>query len=206
MLTNKSSLIVATAAFLLSSSALSASDLNGKGSAKDAGVFDAPASVNWGGFYLGAQAGYAIITSTYEDSPYGESFESPILGAIAGFDIARGRFVFGPFAEYTYITADEADDVTDWAAGFRAGYVVAPRTLVYGSIAYAQLSEDDEEVNGLRAGIGTEFALGGNIFADLKANYTWYDLEEDNDQADAGDLRVLGGIKLKFNSGIPGIN
>lgn len=201
----KTTIVAALAAALMSGGAYAA-DVYGKGSTKDSGdVFAAPGVVNWTGFYVGGQAGYAIITGTAEDSPYGESFESPILSAIAGFDIARGRFVFGPFAEYTYITADEAEDVTDWAAGIRAGYLVAPRTLLYASIAYAQLSEDEEEVDGIRAGIGTEFALGGNLFADLKANYTWYDLEEDNDRADAGDLRVLGGVKLKLNSGLGGV-
>lgn len=196
--------LAALAAALMSSGAYAA-DAFDKGSTKDAGIFSAPASVNWGGFYVGGQAGYAILTTTDEDSPYGESFESPILSAIAGFDIARGRFVFGPFVEYTYITADEAEDVTDWAAGVRAGVIVAPRTLLYSSIAFAQLSEDEEEVDGIRAGVGVEFALGSGIFADLKANYTWYDLEENNDRADAGDLRVLGGFKLKLNTGLGGV-
>jgi hypothetical protein len=121
---------------------------------------------------------------------------------MAGFDVARGRFVFGPFAEYTYITDDAAEDITDWAVGLRAGYVVAPRTLIYGSLAYATLGTDDDDVSGLRAGIGTEYALGGGLFADLKANYTWYDLEDHSDHADLGDLRVLAGIKLKLNAGV----
>lgn len=158
--------------------------------------------VNWSGFYVGGSAGYGIGTITYEDSPFGGSFESPVLSAMAGFDIARGRFVFGPFAEYTYITDDAAEEVTDWAVGLRAGYIVAPRTLLYGSLAYASLGIDDEDVNGLRAGIGTEHAIGGGLFLDLKANYTWYDLEDYSAYADLNDFRVLGGLKLKLNGSI----
>lgn len=192
--------ILAASFFALAASA-NASDLldglNDPAPAETQGVH-----VNWSGFYVGGYAGYGIGTLSLEDDPLGASFESPFLSAIAGFDIQRDRFVFGPFVEYTYITADEAEDITDWAAGVRAGVVVAPRTLLYGSLAYAQLSDDDsdESVDGLRAGLGTEFAVSGNVFVDTKVNYTWYDLEEDNDYYDAGDLRAMIGLKVKLNS------
>lgn len=183
----------------------SAADVYGRGeSTKDAPEYHEGRVVNWSGLYVGAQAGYGIGTITGEDSPIGLSFESPVLSAIAGYDIARGRFLVGAFGEYTYITDDLADDISDWAVGIRAGVVVAPRTLIYGSIAYAQLSADGSEdaVDGLRVGLGTEFALTNNLFVDTKVNYTWYDLEDANSYADAGDLRALVGLKLKLNSGL----
>lgn len=191
--------LFALTTLLLSSSAFAADVFSGDKSLKDDKNYASGDIVNWSGFYVGAQAGYGIATRTWEDSPFGESFESPILGAIAGYDISRGRFVFGAFGEYNYITADEAEDVSDWAVGLRGGVLLAPRTLLYTSVAYAHLSDDDDDVNGIRAAIGTEFALSGNLFADLKANYTWYDLDDANDIQDAGDLRVLGGMKLKLN-------
>jgi opacity protein-like surface antigen len=192
--------ILAASFFALAASSANASDLlDGLNEPAPQGT-----AVNWTGFYIGGYGGYGIGTYSGEDKPLGISFESPILSANAGFDIARDRFVFGPFVEYTYITADEAEDVTDWAAGVRAGVVVAPRTLLYGSIAYAQLSDDDESVDGLRAGLGTEFAISGNLFVDTKVNYTWYDLEELNDHYDAGDLRALVGLKIKLNGDLGG--
>ena len=157
-------------------------------------------SIDWSGGYISGYGGYAIGTGSLEDSPWGISFESSILSAQVGYDIVRGRFLFGPFAEYTYITDDAAEDVDDWALGARAGVIVTPSTLFYGSLAWAQLGDDDESLNGLRAGLGTEFAISDSLFIDTKVNYTWYDLEEDNDTFDAGDLRALVGLKIKLNS------
>ena len=192
----------ALAAFLSLSASAQASDIftpEGTYQQHDA---SAPARVNWTGFYLGGHVGYGIGTLSSDGSPVGLSFESPIISATAGFDFARDRFVFGPFAEYTYITADEAEDIDDWAVGVRAGIVVAPRTLLYGSAAYARLGDGGDGVDGLRAGLGTEFAVSDNIFVDTKVNYTWYDLEDANSLLDAGDLRALVGLKIKLNSGI----
>jgi opacity protein-like surface antigen len=58
MLSKKTSGIVAGVAILLASSSAFASDLNGKGSTKDAGIFAAPTTVNWTGLYIGGSVGY----------------------------------------------------------------------------------------------------------------------------------------------------
>lgn len=194
-------IFIALLVILFGASAVQAADVFGSSKDGPALLSDSP-ETKWGGLYVGAHAGYAIATMTAEDSPIGLSFESPVLVGSVGFDLARGNFVIGAFGEYSYITADEADEVSDWSAGLRAGVVVAPRTLVYASIAYAQLGIDDVDVDGIRAGAGVEFAITSNVFADLKADYTWFDLEEMNSYADAGGLRVLAGIKFKLNSSL----
>ena len=199
------SILALAAVFAVSAPALAADVYDGRTTPRDAysQPYSAPANANFGGLYLGAAVGYGIITESQDGSPFGRSFESPIVNGSVGFDTVRGNFVFGPFAEYTYITADEADDVDDWAIGVRAGVIVAPRTLLYASAAYAQLRGDEDSVDGLRVGLGTEFEATNGIFIDTKVNYTWYDVEDlPGPDVDVGDLRALVGLKLKLNSGI----
>jgi outer membrane immunogenic protein len=97
----------ATGLALLSTQAFGA-DL---GSMKDAAPPDAPA-LNWQGFYLGGHAG-GVWTEpkvtdkfTYIGDPTVEATlgsRNFIGGAQAGYNIQRGRFVFGPEADIGYL-------------------------------------------------------------------------------------------------------
>lgn len=72
-----------------------------------------------------------------------------IGGGRIGFDVARGKLLFGVFGDYNFTNMQtdvsiagvgnfglEKDD--EWSVGGRIGYIVAPRTLVYVLAAYTQ--------------------------------------------------------------------
>lgn len=83
----------------------------------------------------------------------GWNSDGGIGGGRIGFDYARGRLLFGLFAEYNISSMEgeaallpglpggmtfglEKDD--EWSVGGRLGYIVAPRTLAYVLAAYTQ--------------------------------------------------------------------
>jgi len=83
----------------------------------------------------------------------GWNSDGGIGGGRIGFDYARGRVLFGLFAEYNVSSMEgesallpglpggmtfglEKDD--EWSVGGRIGYIVAPRTLAYVMAAYTQ--------------------------------------------------------------------
>lgn len=83
----------------------------------------------------------------------GWNSDGGIGGGRVGFDYARGRLLFGLFAEYNVSSMEgesallpglpggmafglEKDD--EWSVGGRLGYIVAPRTLAYVLAAYTQ--------------------------------------------------------------------
>jgi len=177
------------------------------GSVKDGpSDFSSPAVVNWTGAYIQAQAGYAIFVEGYDGTDLGTSADVPVAGVRGGFDFARGRIVFGPFAEYNSIFSEDSTLESEWTIGGRLGLIVAPRTLVYGLLGYSHLTFDGSSVdslNGVKAGMGGEFAIAGNLFASLEATHTWYDLPDafPSDQ-NLDDTRVMAGIKLKLNSSL----
>lgn len=159
--------LAAMTATLMSSGAYAA-DVFGGGSTKDAPAFSETRVVNWTGFYIGGQAGYGksqhnldvirdeqVIQSI--DGLGGDGF---IGGGRVGFDVARGRFLFGLFGEYNWSNVKtefsnlslkgDGNDLKDndggyslekeneWSVGARAGVIAAPRTLVYVLAAYTQ--------------------------------------------------------------------
>lgn len=137
-----------------------ASDLNG--SLKDSPSFEAPAVVNWSGFYLGAQGGYGNANHEVSADAKGDGqtfnlidldgLNSPgfVGGVYGGADLMRGRFLVGALGGYTldnmstevsigngYVKGKlEKND--EWYVGGRAGYLVASKTLAYIGAAYVQ--------------------------------------------------------------------
>jgi outer membrane immunogenic protein len=179
----KASLLGLLTATLLSSTAFAADVYSGKDSMKDGVPFSDTKVVNWTGFYIGGQAGYGFANhelSIREHAPgsgEGEgaipSFNEEFLGLDGisstgfigggrlGFDIARGRFLFGVFGEYNFSNieselrivsgADQNGLIRDtftlekdheWSVGARAGVLVNPRTLAYVLAAYTQTQYD----------------------------------------------------------------
>lgn len=125
-------------------------------------------------------------------------------GGQIGFDISRGRFVFGLFGAYDLSTAETTVSLADteikaiekgdeWSVGARLGYIVAPRTLTYVLAAYTQSDfsfsgagdtkgvpngqTKDVTFDGLTLGGGIEFALTSNVFFGIEGTHTFYGKE-----------------------------
>jgi outer membrane immunogenic protein len=203
-------------------------------STKDNGISFAQSSVvNWTGFYIQGQGGW--VSGSHEPSlegPSGTLFsfdgiasDGAIGGARLGFDVARGPYLIGIFADYNWSNAEselkigsntvalfEKDD--EWTAGLRAGYIIAPRTLLYGLVGYTESGFDigsaSFDTQGITAGGGVEVNVGGGLALGLEASHTWYDdvtlssgggfsLEDELDET-----RILATLKLKLNGSLFG--
>lgn len=221
-------------ASLLSVVPANASDLFG-GSTKDpvtTGPSYSGGVVNWTGLYVGGQFGWLNANHNLFVDPVfdldGINSSGLVGGGRIGFDVARGRFLVGVFGDYNFTDAEtsleiggtgvtyEKDD--EWTLGVRAGYIVAPKTLLYALIGYTETGYDfvspfgdaSFDYDGVTGGVGIEFAAGGNVFLGLEATHTWYgdqtliagrgfDLEDDLDET-----RVMANIKFKLNSSVFG--
>src|SRR3989304_3867484 len=129
-----------------------------------------------------------------------------------GFDVQRGRFVFGVFGAYGFnnMEADGSGELSglgdfslekgdEWSVGGRAGILVNPRTLAYIMAAYTQTDYEltlhgsgDEATrsrettfSGVTVGGGVEFALTGNVFLGIEGTHTFYGKETIFDEYDA---------------------
>lgn len=234
-MTFKSSILVTLTATLLSSGAY-ASDLNG--SLKDGSSAESGGVVSWTGFYLGSRIGYGhanhdIQVESYQNGAEEIEAVAPLFGVNGldtsgltgggqiGFDMARGRFLFGVFGSYdlssaettvslagTEIKAIEKGD--EFSLGARLGYLVAPRTMAYVLAAYTQSEfsftgagdtagipngkTKDVTFDGLTVGGGVEFALTGNVFLGLEGTHTFYGEETIADFHD-NEERSRSGIR-----------
>lgn len=294
----RKTIVAALAAALMSSGAYAA-DAFDKGSTKDAGIFSAPAVVNWGGIYIGGAVGYGNANhelslrdyykdfclngraaedpefNRFEDGSYGpwngpdrqytldkkvgnfglddvaaecedlartrttgappvttttnagyvtapgDSREIGRLDGLntsglvgdgrIGFDVQRGRFVFGVFGAYGFsnmeadggieglgsFTLEKGDE---WSVGARAGILVNPRTLAYIMAAYTQTDYDltlhgsgegadsvsrETTFDGITVGAGVEFAVTNNVFLGIEGSHTFYGEETLFDHYDA---------------------
>jgi outer membrane immunogenic protein len=163
----------------------------------------AVAPSDWTGPYAGLQAGYGMFNTweVYNPAylPAGDPDRTaggrgPAGGAFAGFDLAVGdRFVAGFEASGTLrqiveLFAGEDQLTSKWAAGIggRAGVLVTPTTLFYGSLGwqwagfrYAAFAgypggEGEWTANGPRVGMGIESLIGANLFVRADLGYAWY--------------------------------
>lgn len=189
-------------------------------------------TVTWTGAYIGGQIGWT-------NASHGISLEGPsgtlldlagiagsgvIGGGRAGFDLARGRFLVGAFAEYNLSLAESKLDAfggtllsiekgDEWTIGGRAGILIDPRTLVYGMAGYTQTSYDFKalgggisvDYSGITAGAGVEFALANGVFMGIEGSHTFYGDETVlplgggfSVQDALDETRVMGTVKLKL--------
>lgn len=128
-----------------------------------------------------------------------------------GFDVARGRFLFGVFGSYGFSNMEADGGLEDlgsftlekgdeWSVGARAGILVNPRTLAYIMAAYTQTDyeltlhgsgEDatskarETTFDGVTVGGGVEFALTGNVFLGVEGTHTFYGKETIFSESDA---------------------
>lgn len=126
-----------------------------------------------------------------------------IGGGRIGYDYARGRLLFGVFADYNFTNMETDATISgigsfglekdnEWTVGGRLGYIVAPRTLAYVLVGYTQTEYDvtgldnaliaplftsshgGATFDGITVGGGIEFAMTGNIFLGLEYQHTFY--------------------------------
>lgn len=152
--------VLAGAALCVVSTAASAADLPGRASASaPAPVFVAASS--WAGFYAGAIAGYAQLTSRVDDN-YGASAldefngdwfshkpKGFVGGLVAGYNWQSGRLVYGVEADVSGSTASKLSFEGDSYDGLntklgaistirgRLGYAVTDSLMAYGTIGAA---------------------------------------------------------------------
>lgn len=150
----------------------------------------------------------------------GGNSDGVTYGAGVGYDLQRGRGVFGLEAEITDSSTDECvNDFTiagdelcaatgrDLYVGARAGAVVSPNLLLYAKAGYTngrvRLDYDDgtaattddfsvgRNLDGIRLGAGAEYALSRNAY--LKAEYRYSNYEQGFDRN-----QVVAGFGVRF--------
>jgi opacity protein-like surface antigen len=127
-------------------------------------------------------------------------------GVVLGYDqVLFNRFLVGVFGEYNWSAIDGKD--SDWAAGGRVGFIIAPRVMAYGLLGYAQADYGDVTFEGIRYGGGIEAALTENVFIGAQYTHTDYDTETLINtpslkvDADLDEDRVMATLKVKLNGG-----
>ena len=145
----------------------------------------------------------------------GEGSDGVVYGAQAGYDFQSNGAVFGVEGEVGDSTVDEcvggvvvagdtlcADAGRDLYVGGRVGAALGRNVLAYGKVGYTnarfRLDYEDgtaatandfsvaENLDGVRAGAGLEFALGPNSYAKTEYRYSNYEQGFDRHQVVAG--------------------
>jgi outer membrane immunogenic protein len=213
----KTSVSVALLALFCAAPAVAA-DL-GKGGRSSSDEPENAGLISWSGLYIGAQGGYLKTVVGDEDGAGGLAASGFVGGGRIGYDIARGRGLFGIFGEYNFsgaslelggVTVAEKED--EWTVGARLGYIAAPRTLVYVLGGYTQadfstplFGGQSITLDGATLGGGVEIAMASNLTFGVEAKHTIYiDSQIDDYGISADDTAVLGVLRLKLNSGLFG--
>lgn len=147
------------------------------------------------------------------DDGESNSRDGVVYGGGVGYDFQVGNLVAGIEGEAAFSTIDECEDdflVTgdelcsqigrDLYAGGRIGSVVGSNTLLYAKAGYTNARLESEytdvtgdeverinaDLDGVRLGVGAEFALGPNSFAKTEYRYSNYEQGFEKHQVVAG--------------------
>lgn len=186
-----------------------ASDLNGRGSSKD--DFGSVNKVDFNGLYVGLGAGGQFANVEVGGVFDGIGADGLVGEAVAGFDVRRGSFVFGPrvIGAVTNVNTEIAGfDLGNIDAyvnlGGRVG-VVFNRTLIYAHAGYEILwlssdipaldaAFDDADTNAATVGLGLETMLTGNLSFVVEGTYV-HGLDDAED-GEAG--RGVARLNMRF--------
>jgi len=189
---------------------------------EDPKSFKAPPAPIWSGYYLGAGAGYgqADTRDDYQEETGGSVFSSSFDGQAAQGGLVRfmlgvdrqikEKFVLGVFADIDWTDirqtyqatsggsggGDIDDELTlewQWSAGFRAGYLFSPATMLYFLAGFTQAhfnsdgwydiynggsvlpGKSSTTFNGYVVGFGMETLVGHNVFLRGEVRYSEFD-------------------------------
>ena len=130
---------------------------------------------------VGAVVGFA------DDDIFGT--ETFTFGANVGYDVRQNNSVGGFSVEYQ----NSSESGRELSATLRAGGVVGGNVLVYALGGYTNLAPDDNlnpflsrNLDGVRAGVGLEFAFGESAFVNVEQRYSNYAAGVDGWQTVAG--------------------
>jgi outer membrane immunogenic protein len=204
----------------------------------DVGYKDGPAvggRTIWEGFHVGGQAGWI-------DSDYGISQSTPASplvttrdgddnftgGFVYGSSWQFGQWVLGTDSAYSFGDVETGLNVAangtsatadvDWSSStsLRAGYLISPSTMIFGTIGVALANidvngtliaggNDDETAVGLVVGGGVETTMGNRWFARVEYLHTDYGDEKFNEvgggkfNVDLDTDVVRGAIGYRFD-------
>jgi outer membrane immunogenic protein len=113
----------------------------------------------------------------------GDSENGVAFGIAGGYDFRSGNTVFGIELEAAESTTEDAgvEAGRDLYAGARIGAVVSPTVLIYAKAGYTNARASVSGLggvnfDGVRAGAGVEFMLGGNL--SMRAEYRYSNYED----------------------------
>lgn len=162
-----------------------------------------PAPVSdWSGFYVGGQLGTGQLHFEVEDDDDSDDIDYNTFGVSLGYMRDLGSVVVGGELSYDAVNIDNDDedfigediDAYRTEATLKVGYD-AGSFLPYASVAYSNLSEDDEDIDedGYALGLGVDYKITDSFF--VGARYT-HSIYEDVDDVDGIDL-VTDDVSLR---------
>ena len=140
---------------------------------------------NFEGAHIEVIGGYDLLSADGEEASGG------LYGISGGYDFRGGsNVVFGIEAEAAESTGDVCesgvclDASRDLYIGGRVGTVVSDSALLYAKLGYTNarfeldedvLDDDDVTLDGVRAGVGIEWATGTPVVARIEYRYSNYE-------------------------------
>lgn len=133
--------------------------------AQDAGTTSTGSGTTFTGARIGAEIGIA------DDDIFGT--EGFTYGLEAGYDFDLGGAIAGIQAGIQ----DSDDTGRELSIGGRIGAPISSKTLVYANVAYSNIEVvEDFELDGIRFGLGLEYAPARNVYLKLEQRYADYEL------------------------------
>jgi len=169
----------------------------------------APAGATFTGPRIEAHVGYDRLGTNDSNG----NVDGVTYGVGVGYDHAFGGAVIG--VEVNADLSNIDDETTsggttlglkakrDLDASVRVGAVVGSRAMIYGKVGYANSRfrgsvanaagtfRTSDDLEGVRAGVGVEYALGTSSYAKVEYRYTNYEQGVDRNQ-------VLAGVGFRF--------
>jgi len=95
-------------------------------------------------------------------------------GINAGYDVDLGNVIVGATVAYTDMFDDDFD-FRELNVGGRVGTQMGKSALLYGTLGYSDINVSNISVDGVRVGVGAEFAMTKNVFVNLETRYGNYE-------------------------------